>query len=128
MLAFWGILVAKSRRIRFTFALGFLALAAQPLEAQLRPPPAVGRLPSVVKPLELGVRPLELRTIQPRQSRRHSNAPVIGALIGAIAVPGTLYLLCRSDTDCGTPSNGGLLLGGALGAFLGLIVGLRVRG
>ena len=58
---------------------------------------------------------------------KHPNAPFIGALVGAVVVPATLYIICHRDRDCGTPATGGMVLGGMLGALAGLFVGLQLQ-
>jgi hypothetical protein len=59
--------------------------------------------------------------------RQHASAPLIGAVVGAVALPASLYLLTH-DRDSGPWGGGALLLTGAIGAFLGLMIGLAIRG
>ncbi|HEY4101213.1 MAG TPA: hypothetical protein VGM20_10080 [Gemmatimonadales bacterium] len=60
-------------------------------------------------------------------ARHASNAPAIGAAIGAVALPAIGYVTFH-DRDSGPFGGGGILLLAAIGAFLGYMVGLAVRG
>jgi hypothetical protein len=66
-----------------------------------------------------------IRTIRP--DMRHANAPLVGAVVGAVALPTAGYLIFH-DRDSGSVSTGGLLLIAAVGTVLGYIVGLAIRG
>ncbi|MGH7583016.1 MAG: hypothetical protein ACREL5_07325 [Gemmatimonadales bacterium] len=60
-----------------------------------------------------------------RRARRR-YAPLIGAIVGAFAGPFLTYEAFH-DSDSGTFGQGAILVTGAIGAFLGLMVGLYVR-
>jgi hypothetical protein len=71
------------------------------------------------------VGPTPIRTIRP--DVRHANAPIVGAVVGAVALPAMGYLIFH-DRDSGSVNGGGLLLIAAVAAVLGYIVGLAIRG
>jgi len=56
-----------------------------------------------------------------------SNAPLIGAIIGAVALPTIGYLVFH-DRDSGGVQIGTVLPIAVIGAFIGLMIGLHVRG
>jgi hypothetical protein len=60
-------------------------------------------------------------------ARRASNAPAIGAAVGAVALPAIGYVTFH-DRDSGPFRGGSILLLAAIGAFLGYMVGLAIRG
>ena len=66
-----------------------------------------------------------IRAAMRRRSGSEGEHALIGALVGAIVVPTTVYLATH-NSDSGDPSTGGILLLGAIGAFLGAMVGLSI--
>lgn len=59
--------------------------------------------------------------------RARSHAPVVGAVVGAVALPLAGHLVFH-DHDSGSPNTGGVILVSAVGALLGYMVGLAIRG
>lgn len=61
-----------------------------------------------------------------KSAGKKSNAPLVGAVIGAIALPLGAYVVIH-DRDSGGVNSGGVILLSALGGFIGYMIGLGVR-
>lgn len=108
-------------RLGWVLVLG--TLSAAPICAQT-PRAAVVRLRALpVTPVFVARR--DSVVADTAMQRHHSHAPLIGAIAGAIALPTSLYAAFH-DQDSGPWRGGAILLFGAIGAWLGLMIGLAI--